>query len=131
MPVPYPAEKIANQFIAQTYDAYGRFDGWQLRKITHLPGSPWSQTNERETYGLIPDDLTRTYYRPGKHADHAARGTPQQRRLRDCPDRPAHGLLHAQRHGAHRPGQRDRHVPGHPELAVPPREGREPLNRYG
>lgn len=53
----------ARELVQQTYESYGRFDGWELRNITHLPGSPWSLTNEREAYGLIPDDLTRTYYR--------------------------------------------------------------------
>lgn len=57
----------AQELIRQTYDAYGRFDGWQLRNITHLPDSPWSHVNAREAYGLIPDDLTRTYYRQLLH----------------------------------------------------------------
>ncbi|WP_135230024.1 Panacea domain-containing protein [Deinococcus fonticola] len=51
----------AQEVVKQTYEAYGRFDGWELRNITHLPGSPWSLTSEREAYGLIPDDLTRSY----------------------------------------------------------------------
>lgn len=66
LPERFPIAELdaqAQEVIRQTYDAYGRFDGWQLRNITHLPGSPWTMTNEREAYGLIPDDLTRTYYR--------------------------------------------------------------------
>lgn len=52
----------AIEIIRQTYVAYGQFDGWKLRNISHLPHSPWSTVNEREQYGQISDELTKIYY---------------------------------------------------------------------
>lgn len=58
-----PLDAEARAVIERTYAAYGAMNGWQLTAISHLAGSPWAQTDEREKYGLIPDDLTEQYYR--------------------------------------------------------------------
>lgn len=58
-----PLDAEADEVIERTYAAYGHMDGWELRNISHLPGSPWSVVDEHEKYGPIPDALTERYYR--------------------------------------------------------------------
>lgn len=51
------------QAIRSVWEAYKPFDAWSLSKITHLPGSPWSQVWSRCKYDDIPNGVIRDYYR--------------------------------------------------------------------
>ena len=59
----YLLDEDAAEVIERTYAAYGHMDGWELRAISHLPGSPWATVDEQEKFGPIPDALTERYYR--------------------------------------------------------------------
>ncbi|SEJ75583.1 Uncharacterized phage-associated protein [Deinococcus reticulitermitis] len=67
-PLPDPQPELAldadaAEVLERTYAAYGHMDGWQLREISHLPGSPWDVANTEEPYSRIPDSLSERYYR--------------------------------------------------------------------
>lgn len=51
-----------SQCVGAVWKAYKDHDGWSLSRITHLPGTPWSEVWERRQYGDIPNELIREYY---------------------------------------------------------------------
>ncbi len=54
----------ASNLLDVVYDTYGQYTGIQLSNLTHLPGTPWSQTWEREGQNsTIPNDLIKSHYR--------------------------------------------------------------------
>jgi uncharacterized phage-associated protein len=54
----------AEDVIRQVYDVYGQMPGMRLSRITHAPGTPWSQAYEPGTFGcVIPTDLIENHYR--------------------------------------------------------------------
>ena len=65
-----------HQAVRSVWQAYREHSAWELSSISHRPGSPWDQIwNSGRRYSVIPDELTRDYYR-GRitHMDNAARG---------------------------------------------------------
>ena len=66
-----PLDEDAAEVIERTYAAYGHMEGWELRAISHLPGSPWAAVDVQEKFGPIPDALTERYYREQQHAANA------------------------------------------------------------
>ncbi|WP_415785186.1 Panacea domain-containing protein [Deinococcus saxicola] len=53
----------ANRVVKDIFKVYGHHSGFKLRDISHVSGSPWSEIDSREKYGVIPDSLTETYYK--------------------------------------------------------------------
>lgn len=50
--------------IQRVFDLYGTMTGMELSRITHAPGSPWSQVYEPNSFGVpIPQDLIEHHYR--------------------------------------------------------------------
>lgn len=50
--------------VDQVYDAYKRFTGMQLSRMTHADGTPWALTYEPGSFGkVIPVDLIEDHYR--------------------------------------------------------------------
>lgn len=47
--------------IQQVHDLYGHLSGWSLSKLTHAPGTPWSQIHNVHGW-YIPNDLIQRYY---------------------------------------------------------------------
>lgn len=51
----------ALEVILSVWRNYGQMDGEELSRLTHLPGSPWTQTFGLPN-DLIPNEVTREYY---------------------------------------------------------------------
>ena len=55
-----PAE---NELVRQVFDIYGNMSGLALSRITHAPGTPWSQTYAPGKFGTpISRDLIQDHY---------------------------------------------------------------------
>jgi len=49
--------------VQRIYDIYGGLSGPALSRLTHAPGTPWSQTYEPLSFGeRIPNDVIQDYY---------------------------------------------------------------------
>ncbi|MBB4658350.1 Panacea domain-containing protein [Parvularcula dongshanensis] len=49
--------------LEDVYERYGRLDGFDLSKLTHAPGSPWSQVYHDGAFGsVISNDRIQDYY---------------------------------------------------------------------
>lgn len=49
--------------IQRVYDIYGHLSGPALSRLTHAPGTPWSQTYEPSSFGEpISNDVIEDYY---------------------------------------------------------------------
>lgn len=54
----------ANNIITQVANVYGKYDGWQLSRLTHKPGSPWAITiADAGANSVIPNPLIRHHYK--------------------------------------------------------------------
>ncbi|MNJ57290.1 hypothetical protein D3C77_528750 [compost metagenome] len=64
------------QAVLSVWQAYREHSAWELSNISHRRGSPWDEVwNNGGRYSVIPDRLTRDYYRDRiTHMDRAARG---------------------------------------------------------
>jgi uncharacterized phage-associated protein len=51
------------KLIDRVMDLYGHLSGLRLSAITHLPGSPWDITYQKEKFSVIDDDLIRDNFR--------------------------------------------------------------------
>ena len=60
-----PANSFASKVINQVWQAYGKMSGSKLSALTHLPGSPWHKTWERDEnrFGVIPVEMIADHYR--------------------------------------------------------------------
>ena len=53
-----------DDLVRDVFRRYGPKDGLELSRLTHAPGTPWSNTYRPGGFGsLIPDDLIGAYYR--------------------------------------------------------------------
>jgi uncharacterized phage-associated protein len=59
-------DPAAQEVIRSVWTTYGRMDGDELSRLTHLGGSPWGQVFGQSSVGqssdLIPNEVTREYY---------------------------------------------------------------------
>jgi len=62
---PVPSKSYADNIIQYVWDAYGHMTGSQLSTLTHLPGSPWDRTWEKEKkrFGIIDRDIIAEHYK--------------------------------------------------------------------
>jgi len=58
---PEDQKAYAKALIARIWQVYGSFTALQLSRMTHEPGTPWSQAKEQGKR-TIPDDLIREYF---------------------------------------------------------------------
>lgn len=60
-----PADSHAANIIKKVWESYGHISGRKLSAITHIPGSPWQKTWERDNnkFGVIPIETIAEYYR--------------------------------------------------------------------
>ncbi|MGK0176166.1 MAG: putative phage-associated protein [Lentimonas sp.] len=60
-----PGDSFAFKVIDQVWQAYGRMSGSKLSALTHLPGSPWHKTWERDEnrFGVISVEMIADHYR--------------------------------------------------------------------
>ncbi len=60
-----PDNSFAFKVIDQVWQAYGKMSGSRLSALTHLPGSPWHKTWERDEnrFGVIPVEMIADHYR--------------------------------------------------------------------
>lgn len=58
-------DSFAFKVIDQVWKAYGKMSGSKLSALTHLPGSPWHKTWERDEnrFGVIPVEMIADHYR--------------------------------------------------------------------
>lgn len=50
--------------VADVFSKYGKFNGVQLSNLTHLPGTPWAEVYEPNTFGIeIPDASISAHYK--------------------------------------------------------------------
>jgi uncharacterized phage-associated protein len=57
-------DDVENDVVKQVYDAYSKFSGVQLSRMTHADGTPWANTYERGSFGkVIPVDLIEDHYK--------------------------------------------------------------------
>ncbi|MDR3228839.1 MAG: DUF4065 domain-containing protein [Puniceicoccales bacterium] len=61
-PSAVPDTDPAYALIKAVWKAYGKFNGIQLSRMTHLPGSPWQQVWDFIPRGIIPNELISNYY---------------------------------------------------------------------
>ena len=65
--LPIKVEKLsssAEEVINAVVQIYGNKDAWKLSALTHEENAPWTQTvAAKGFYSLIPDELTKTYYK--------------------------------------------------------------------
>ncbi len=58
-----PDSEAAKQIIRRVWEVYKNLSPIQLSNLTHFPGSPWSQTPNKEIKGTdIPNTLIREYF---------------------------------------------------------------------
>jgi uncharacterized phage-associated protein len=55
-------EDDENQIIQAVWNAYKHHSAYQLSRISHNVGSPWSQTWLNQEFSIIPDNITQAYY---------------------------------------------------------------------
>lgn len=68
-PVEDEVDEETERLLDQVYERYGLRDGITLSKLTHAPGTPWTQVYEDGTFGhVISDDLIQRYYEDLSHA---------------------------------------------------------------
>ena len=62
--IPYKAKLDDEQkeIVRQVYEAYSRFEPWELSGITHKENSPWHQFRYKEFNAVIADNVIREYY---------------------------------------------------------------------
>ncbi len=60
-----PRDSFAFDVISQVLQGYGKMSGPKLSALTHLPGSPWHKTWERDEnrFGVIPVEMITEHYR--------------------------------------------------------------------
>jgi uncharacterized phage-associated protein len=60
-----PDDSFASKVIDQVWQSYGNMSGPKLSALTHLPGSPWHKTWERDEnrFGVIPVEMIADHYR--------------------------------------------------------------------
>ncbi len=61
-----PEDRFVQDLLARTWKVYSRFTAGQLSRLTHLPGSPWTDTrndNPGVKYAGIPNALLRSHFR--------------------------------------------------------------------
>ena len=60
-----PEDSFAFKIISQVLQGYGKMSGSKLSALTHLPGSPWHKTWERDEnrFGVIPVEMIADHYR--------------------------------------------------------------------
>jgi uncharacterized phage-associated protein len=54
---------IAAIIVKSVWKKYGKYTAAQLSTLTHLPGTPWNDVWSVKEYGVIPNDLIRSYYK--------------------------------------------------------------------
>jgi uncharacterized phage-associated protein len=75
------SDREVRMILNMVWEAYKRFTGWQLREMTHQPGSPWSKVYKEGSRKVRIDDkeITEHYqqrikgYLASARADRAAR----------------------------------------------------------
>jgi uncharacterized phage-associated protein len=53
----------AENIIRSVWATYGKMDGAKLSRLTHQPGTPWSEIYPVSKYGVIPNGVIEQYYR--------------------------------------------------------------------
>jgi len=66
-----PAER---QLMEKVVDRYGQYSSFDLSRITHIPGSPWSQVSPEGLFVPIPDSVIRDYYVRKARSNQKSRG---------------------------------------------------------
>lgn len=64
--IPDPFKNKEREVIDGTFQHYGKFCGYYLSQITHHDGdrrTPWSMYYQKGKNQVIPDDVTKNYYR--------------------------------------------------------------------
>lgn len=59
-----PEGSFASRIIQEVWESYGNMSGAKLSDLTHLSGSPWHKTWERDKnrFGVIPVEIIAEYY---------------------------------------------------------------------
>ncbi|WP_375457617.1 Panacea domain-containing protein [uncultured Enterovirga sp.] len=50
--------------IKDVHAKYGKYNGVQLSNLTHMPGTPWAEVYEPNTFGIdVPDNIIAAHYK--------------------------------------------------------------------